>query len=423
MSEAEPGWFARKDAFNAMQGYRIDYKYLGMAYGIEAAVVATSLLSAWFFAKIYGHGDFDTMAMMMLAPIAYAGIEIARVPLALALRTQPNVFWKIVFAFMVLCAVAVSVKSLSQLGEVMFRPRLIDVTHATTALKDAQSAQAAFAGKVKDADAVVAQRTAELGDAAGRLKAVNTELGALPADKCTRVWHSNSQGRRYSSQECHTDGRQRVMSGNLADAESARTEASAKLDAARAVRGGLDATAVSNRVAAMELARRDAILNSQLHSFTAMFFGKDPTEVTEGELHAFLRFFVFFPAIFASLAATALALASVTPLRTAPEPIEVDDMSLVEHLLEPLTRSLDDHAARAANSAVAQAMVAHKVAAKAPPVSPLPDAAPAPLAEAVAGEPEMPAPAAEPAETETPPRPVGPMRPTLVATKPPSGAA
>ena len=59
------------------------------------------------------------MAMMMLAPIAYAGIEIARVPLALALRTQPNWFWKIVFGLMVLCAVAVSVKSLSQLGEVM----------------------------------------------------------------------------------------------------------------------------------------------------------------------------------------------------------------------------------------------------------------------------------------------------------------
>ena len=80
------------------------------------------------------------------------------------------------------------------------------------------------------------------------------------------------------------------------------------------------------QVSALELARRDAIMNSQLHSFTGMFFGKDPTEVTEGELHSFLRIFVFFPAIFASLAATALALASVTPLRKTPEaPVEVDD--------------------------------------------------------------------------------------------------
>ena len=39
----------------------------------------------------------------------------------------------------------------------------------------------------------------------------------------------------------------------------------------------------------------------------------------------------------------------MTPLREPPDAIEVDDMSLVEHLLEPLTRSLDEHAAKAAN--------------------------------------------------------------------------
>ena len=413
MSDAALGYFAKKTAFNASQGYRIDYKYLGMAYGIEAAVVATSLLSAWFFAKIYGHNDFDTMAMMMLAPIAYAGIEIARVPLALALRTQPSFFWKLVFAIMVLCAVAVSVKSLSQLGEVMFRPRLIDVTRTTAALKDAQSAEAAFAGKVHDADAVVTQRTAELSDAQARLKAVNSELGALPADKCARVWHLNSLGRRFSSQECHADGRQKVMSVNLADAEKTRADASDKLDAARKVRDALDATAVAKRVADMELARRDAVLNSQLHSFTGMFFGKDPTEVTEGELHSFLRFFVFFPAIFASLAATALALASVTPLRAAPEAVEVDEQALVDQLLSPLTRSLDAHAEKAASIAVARAFVAQKVEPQVPSMPPPPEPAVPAAAEA----------ASKIEEPSEPARPFGPARPTLVATNPPPGAA
>ena len=265
-------------------------------------------------------------------------------PLALALRVQPNWFWKLVFGLMVLCAVAVSVKSLSQLGEVMFRPRLIDVTRATAALKDAENTQATYAAKIAAADAVVAQRTKELGDAEARLKGVNTELGALPADKCARVWHTTNDGRRYSTQECHTDGRQKVMAGNLTDASAARAAASAKLDDARKGRDALDPTASANTVSALELARRDAILNSQLHSFTGMFFGKDPTEVTEGELHSFLRIFVFFPAIFAALSATALALASVTPLRKLPEAIEVDDMALVDHLLGPLTKTVDDHA-------------------------------------------------------------------------------
>jgi hypothetical protein len=340
MTDETLGYFARKAAFNTRQGYRIDYKYLAMAYGIEIAVVATSLASAWFFAKLYGHGDGTTMAMMMLAPIAYAGIEIARVPLALAMRTQPNWFWKLVFAIMVLCAVAVSVKSLSQLGEVMFRPRLIDVTHATTELKDAQSAQATYAAKIKGADAVVAQRTSELTDAEARLKAVNSELGALPADKCARVWHTNRNGQRYSSQECHADARQNVMATNLVDAQKARSEASEKLDAARTARDTLDAGPTDKQVSALELARRDAIQNSQLHSFTGMFFGKDPTEVTEAELHSFLRLFVFFPAIFASLAATALALASVTPLRQEPEPVELDTAAAATFLLDPMADAI-----------------------------------------------------------------------------------
>ncbi len=426
MNEAATGYFGRKAAFNAAQGYRIDYKYLGMAYGIELAVVATSLLSAWFFAKIYGHGDGDTMAMMMLAPIAYAGIEVARVPLALALRTQPNWLWKFVFALMVLCAVAVSVKSLSQLGEVMFRPRLIDVTRATEALKEAQGTQAAFAARVAAADAVVAQRGRGLDEAEARLKAVNSELGALPADKCARVWHTNALGKRFSGQECHTDGRQRVMAGNLGDAEAARTTASDKLDAARRARDGLDPGPLDSRVGALQVAQRDAVLNSQLHSFTGMFFGKDPTEVTEAELHSFLRLFVFFPAIFASLAATALALASVTPLRRGPDPVEVDDMALVDHLLVPLTRSVDDHARTAANEAVAKAMAAHRIEPAAPAMGPLVERSGDAAASIVAMPDQAEAELVESKPVDSKPvdaKPIVPMRPTLVSSLPPSGAA
>ena len=427
MKEAEPGYFARKSAFNASQGYRIDYKYVGMAYGIEIAVVLTSLLSAWFFAKIYGHNDSTTMAMMMLAPIAYAGVEIARVPLALALRTQPNWLWKLVFALMVLCAVAVSVKSLSQLGEVMFRPRLIDVTRATAALKDAENNRAAYEVKVASADAVVAQRTAELAAEEGRLKAVNSELGALPADRCARVWHTNGLGRRYSSQECHTDGRQKVMSGNLADAQKARADASDKLDAARRERDALDPTASAKEVSALELARRDAILNSQLHSFTGMFFGKDPTEVTEGELHSFLRIFVFFPAIFASLSATALALASVMPLKRAPDPIEIDGADVLSTYLAPVTSSMEDHVKRFADEAVAKAVAAHvRIEPTAPDLQPSSVAdeqsAPVPSSDAKLADPiatEDKTPEVRPAEVKL----AGPMRPTLVSTNTTPGAA
>ncbi len=420
---AGTGYFAAKQAFNAAQGYRIDYKYLAMAYGIEIAVVATSLLSAWFFARIYGHNDSTTMAMMMLAPIAYAGVEIARVPLALALRTQPNWFWKLVFAVMVLCAVAVSVKSLSQLGEVMFRPRLIDVTRATAALKDAENARDAYGAKVAAADAVVAQRLSELGAAEARLKSANGELGSLPADRCSRVWHSNTRGQRFSTQECHADGRQKAMAGNLADAQAARADASKQLDAARRERDALDPTAAAREVSALEVVRRDAILSSQLHSFTGMFFGKDPTEVSEGELHAFLRIFVFFPAIFASLAATALALASVTPLKQVLDPVEIDGADVLTAYLAPLTASMTAQVTRSADEAVARALAARiRIEPIAPDLQPAvrdpePEGVPSfKSAEVKAGDHQADDRSSEGRPADT--RPAAPMRPTLVATKP-----
>ncbi len=422
------GYFASKAAFNASQGYRIDYKYLAMAYAVEIAVVATSLLSAWFFAEIYGR-DGTTMAMMMLAPIAYAGVEIARVPLALALRTQPNPFWKLVFALMVLCAVAVSVKSLSQLGEVMFRPRLIDVTRATAVLKDAERARDAYGARVVAADAAVAQRTRELGDAEVRLKAINSELGALPPDRCARVWRENSAGRRFSQQECHADGRQKVMAVNLADAQRARGEASDKLDAARHERDGLDPTAAAARVSALELARRDAILGSQLHSFTAMFFGKDPTEVSEGELHSFLRIFVFFPAIFASLAATALALASVMPLRREPDPVEVAGADVLGYVLAPAMTEMRADIDRYSHEAVARVMARERAAPAFAATIPLPGAAPEPAAAAAQSSQELKPADAKPADAKpadnkpADARPFGPMRPTLVSTTQTPGAA
>ncbi len=111
-------------------------------------------------------------------------------------------------------------------------------------------------------------------------------------------------------------------------------------------------------MSALELARRDAIQNSQLHSFTGMFYGIDPTEVTEGELHSFLRIFVFFPAIFASLAATALALAAVTPLKREPPPVELDTMAAATYVLEPMA----DAIRRDVLAATLEALAAQKAA-------------------------------------------------------------
>ncbi|GJE42165.1 hypothetical protein AEGHOMDF_1336 [Methylobacterium soli] len=55
---------------------------------------------------------------------------------------------------------------------------------------------------------------------------------------------------------------------------------------------------------------------SQLHSFTAMVYGVDPIDVTDAQVHAFLRIFVFVPALCAAFASTILALCAVSVRKT-----------------------------------------------------------------------------------------------------------
>lgn len=368
------GYFAKKDAENRARGFTVDYKYLAIAFLTELAIVFTSLYGGWLFARQYSTDDL-TFSMMLLAPIAYAGVELARVPLAFAWRTQRSKFWKVVFALMVLCAAAVTVKSLSQLGEIMFRPRLKAVTETSIALKDARNEQGTAAMTVKAADAVVEQRREELKSADERLKQANTALAGLPKDQCWTVTHRTEHGVTRSRQ-CKADGRQAPIAANLKDAQTARDHASREFDRANAERAKLGMTDVDGKVAAREVLYRKAVMDSQLHSFTGMFFGKDPTEVTEGEIHFFLRWFVFFPAIFASLAATALALASVNYIKPdrRQETVEVDEEVLRNYVLEPLVDEVERRLARNDEAAKARVAASHATS----PGEPVPDAPPPP---------------------------------------------
>ena len=111
------------------RGYSIIYKQVVLAFSIEIIVVITSLIGAWLMASKYGRTSTDQL-LMMLAPVAYAMIELSRVPLALATRTQRSLLMKFVALLAVLCAAGVTIKSMSMLGEIMFRPRLEAVSEA-----------------------------------------------------------------------------------------------------------------------------------------------------------------------------------------------------------------------------------------------------------------------------------------------------
>lgn len=367
---------AARRARDHERGYSISTKRLVLAFSIEGIIVATSLAGAWLFANLYGGADPIAFWMMMLAPVAYGVIEFSRVPLAVSIRTQRSLALRIIAAVGVVGAAAVTIKSISQLGEIMFRPRLTEVVRAQETLADARNTRATLDRKIADADAVVAQRTTQLGEAERRLKDGNTELGALPAQKCFRTVTTTRDGRRVTGTRCTTDPRTEAMKSSLTGAVRDRKDASDRLDGARTERSALDRTAVDRALSGAEVAYRDAVLRSQLHSFTAMVFFKDPSQVTDREIHSFLFFFVFIPAIGASLAATLLALTAVERVR------EEDDVVLDESagsfILEPFAaeviRQAREEAERTASAALERGRPS---AAPSPNVSPTPSATPA----------------------------------------------
>ncbi|MBV9079059.1 MAG: ATPase [Methylobacteriaceae bacterium] len=359
---------AARRARDLERGYAISHKRLALAFAAEGAIVATSLAGAWLFASIYNGGDRLAFWMMMLAPVAYAVIEFSRVPLAVSIRTQRSTILRIVAALGVAGAALVTVKSISQLGEIMFRPRLTEAARAHQVFLDARNAQGTLDRQIADADAVVTQRTQQLAEAEARVKAANTELGALPPQRCFRVSSTTPDGRRVQSTRCNTDPRTETMKTSLGAATKDRQEASQRLDAARVERAKLDRQAVDRRVSELEVAYRDAITRSQLHSFTAMVFGKDPTQVTDEEIHRFLFIFVFVPAIGASLASTLLALTAIERVREEDD-VVLDESAgsfILEPFAEEIIRQARAEAERSAASAIERARPAATVASPQP---------------------------------------------------------
>jgi hypothetical protein len=360
MSNPEPVPLTTREIRDEKRGYSINIKYVVIAYIFEAVLVITSLVGAALFARMYAHDDRYTFLMMMLAPISYAVVESCRIPLALAARTNRSWIIRFVAIVGVFCAAGVTVKSLSQLGEQMFHPRLIDVVMARETLNVAERERKVMTDRIAAADAAVEQRTGELKAVDERSQGLTAQMAGVAKPTCMKVSGHNKKG-AWSSMRCSPDPKAEIISANLRLASADHSAASTKLDQARKERDALDPGPLDQKVSDAKKAYREAVLHSQLHSFTAMMFGKDPGEVDDAEVHRFLRLFVFLPAVFASMATTLLALSAVNRVKApkaAPErlPDEAGQYilgGLAEHIIRETTERV--HRQAAADAAVGAA--------------------------------------------------------------------
>jgi hypothetical protein len=315
------------------RGYSINYKQVGLALAIEIVVVIISLIGAWLMASRYGRTSTDYV-LMMLAPVAYAMVELTRVPLALATRTQRNHFMKFVATLAVLCAAGVTIKSMSMLGEIMFRPRLEAVAEAKRYLDKSNHDHDSIAYAIKNADDLVAQRKSEREAAEQQLSRATAEMGKHPGQTCSQIFGTDRNGKDYRGQKCTPDPATLALNQQLHAVSEERAVASKKLEEANGKRDALSLIEADKLTADAEATYRDALFHSQLHSFTSMVFGKDPNQVTEGEIASFLRIFVFLPAVFVALASTLLAMTAVNHIKPKRDaaPVLVPDAAVIQIL-------------------------------------------------------------------------------------------
>ncbi len=300
--------------------YTICRKRLIGAYAAELVIALTAFAGSVLLAKKYAHGQED-LYLMLLAPIVYVVVELGRVPLALSIRTNPSKAMKVVAVLGVVCAAGITTKSMSQLGEMMFRPRLDAVAEAKRNRDEAHDALARHDDAIAKAKELVEQRKVALADAEARLQSTSAAIGRQPGQTCNAVSRPTKGRGVYQVQVCSRNPATLALSRQLADAERDRAGALDNLNAANADLKRLEDPDPSKAASTADGALKDAVSNSQLHDFTAMVFGIDPVEVTDGQIHTFLRLFVFLPAILAAAASTLLAMTAVTfhPTPTSPD--------------------------------------------------------------------------------------------------------
>jgi hypothetical protein len=327
------------------RGYTISIKRLFLAFLIELVIVITSLIAAWLYAEEYSH-DLESKIMMMLAPIAYAVVELTRVPLALATRSHLSALMRIVALVAVLGAAGVTVKSMSQLGQMQFQPRLDKVVSARAELREARDNKGTIEDRIKSAQDDVATAKAVLEKAQDHSTAVSGDARGLPPTQCHPVMTTRPDNTVVRSQRCLVDPRTAPMMGNLANANAAVNKAQADLDAAEKRLHELDLSAADRAVTTAEINYRETIHHSQLHSFAGMLFGIDGTDVSDGEINTVLRIFVFGAAIFVSLSSTFLAMTAVVPVKKQAS-IEIPDAGIIA-LLQPIYREAKERIAKQA---------------------------------------------------------------------------
>lgn len=323
------------------RGYSINYKMLAAAYAVEIAIISSSLYASWVFASKYAgerSGDeiqvaslnmFDVFnshsldwRMAMAGGVAIAFAEMLRLPLAQASRIQRSFVMRVLAVAAVLMMAFVTTKTMAQVMQQTYAPRLHQVQQATGALKEAKAGLENVDIKRAPANNDLQRLEQDVRDSQKRINDLNTLVatqGQAPKPVCSPVYKKNSKGVTYKAGvTCSTPkwaGQQ--FADQLAAAKADLMTAIAKREQLAATVASQAEVAHDRKTVIDQLrdAQRAAIEDSVLHGLTAMFYGVDPLDLSEGQVNGFLRLFILVPSVMIALASSILVMLAYNRIR------------------------------------------------------------------------------------------------------------
>jgi hypothetical protein len=348
------------------RGYSINVKQIVLAFVVEFVIIGLILTNIYVtVAQLPDPSTFKTV-QALLFPIAMAMVELARVPLAIAVRTQPS--WNIKLAALlgVLCAVAVTSNSLYSIGASSFTPRLEDTHKKNDLLLDLQSRKSLLESEIQRADQNVDQKLKERDDINQEVQTRSKQLTEQKPQECVPITiPSPAPGAPpIISSRCTANPVLKTLYADIASLKAKLVQAEAVLKQAQTERASdkYNTRPIDEEIAKAATEDRESIFQSQLHSLAAMLFGVDPKDVTAGQLKTLEFYLIFISSIAAAFSSTLIAMTAIRKIKQ-PKSQALTDLpnDAMEYLFGPLVVAIRQEAREAVAAAVRNSAPSHKV--------------------------------------------------------------
>jgi hypothetical protein len=330
------------------RGYSINVKQVVLAFAVEFVIIGLILANNIAIVAQLPGLTTAREVQALLFPAAMAMVELARVPLAIAVRTQPSLHIKLAALLGVLCAVAVTSVSLIQIGNSTFNPRLEETHKNDDVLADLREKKRELQTRIQSADDVVQQRRKDRDSADHALQGLIAQLNAQPPQTCNVVTGpSPAPGAPpTTSQSCRNNPVLKTLNAEIVTSKAKLVELEAALKSAESQRGSpaFDSRPLDEAIANAEKESRGSVFQSQLHAYAGMLFQKAAQDVTDADVKTLEWYLIVIPSIAAAFSSTLIAMTAVRRVRRQTEQNIVIPDEAAAYLFGPLVTAIREEA-------------------------------------------------------------------------------